>query len=80
MLAIHTQQGYDQYRDHLDTHSYAHMRAARDSSGDIFKAYHVRAVPATYVVDPQGIIRYVHMGYGSGMEDTLAGEIKSLLQ
>jgi peroxiredoxin len=79
VLAIHAEQGYDQYRDHLDTCSYAHMRIARDSSGDIFKAYQVRAIPATYVIDPQGVIRYVHMGYGSGMEDALAGEIKSLL-
>ena len=80
MLAIHTQQGYGKYRDVLEAQPFAHMRTARDSSGEIFKAYHVRAVPATYVVDSQGVIRYVHLGYGSGMEETLANEIKSLLQ
>jgi cytochrome c biogenesis protein CcmG, thiol:disulfide interchange protein DsbE len=45
------------------------------------KSYEVRGIPATYVIDKKGVIRYVHEGFG-GAEDaaSMDKEIASLLK
>jgi peroxiredoxin len=49
-----------------------------DAEGVIAKAYKISAIPATFLIDKQGIIRAVHIGYGPGGEQLLAREIDKL--
>lgn len=44
------------------------------------KKYLIRPIPTTYIIDRQGIIRYVHVGFNPGMEKQLETEIKELLK
>jgi len=59
---------------------------AHDPNGEkLGKPYAVRGIPATYIIDKRGVIRYVHSGFpgdpGQGKEEAakIAKEIRSLL-
>ncbi len=39
----------------------------------------VRGFPTSFLVDRDGMIRYYHLGFEEGDEDTIAKEIESLL-
>lgn len=80
ILAINTGDSKDKYLDYVKANQYPHMRVARDSSREISKMYRVRGIPATYILDKEGVIRHAHLGYGEGMEETFVQEVKSLLQ
>lgn len=44
------------------------------------KKYLIRPIPTTYLIDRQGIIRYVHVGFDQGMEKQFDTEINELLK
>ncbi|MHB1458907.1 MAG: TlpA disulfide reductase family protein [Armatimonadota bacterium] len=51
-----------------------------DPTAKIAKKYLIRPIPTTYLIDKQGIIRYVHVGFNSSMEKQLEKEINELLK
>lgn len=51
-----------------------------DANGAIAKAHKVRALPTLILIDKEGIIRAVHVGYGPGEAEVLANEINTLLK
>lgn len=53
---------------------------AMDTSGAIAKTYKITAIPALILIDKQGVVRSVHVGYGPGEEKVLAAEIEALLK
>ena len=61
MLGIDYQDKLDDARNFLDTfgHSYPHVR---DLKGAIAIDYGVYGVPETFVIDPQGVIRFKQIG------------------
>ena len=50
-----------------------------DSRGEVRSAYGVRGIPTSYLVDGQGTVQHVQLGYGAGLEAELRAEIESLL-
>ncbi len=50
-----------------------------DSRGEVRGAYGVRGIPTSYLVDGQGTVQHVQLGYGAGLEAELRAEIESLL-
>jgi cytochrome c biogenesis protein CcmG/thiol:disulfide interchange protein DsbE len=50
-----------------------------DDAGRIANKYGIRPIPTTYIIDPSGVIRYSHVGFGPGMEKELAKQIQSVL-
>lgn len=44
------------------------------------KKYGIRPIPTTFLIDRQGIIRYVHVGFSPGMEKQIETEINELLK
>ncbi len=44
------------------------------------KLYNVEAMPTTAIVDRNGKIRYVHLGYKAGYEETYKKQIKELVK
>ena len=50
-----------------------------DTNNDVKRRYHVKAVPAIYLLRPGGELAYFHVGYRPGDEVALEKEIKSLL-
>lgn len=54
------------------------LQVLRDPDGKTARAYRNRAIPITYVVDPKGVIRFVHLGYHEGDEARWRSEIAQL--
>ena len=79
VLAINVEGSATSYREFIREHDYPYLQWARDSSGQIARDYRVRGIPLTYILDDQGVVRHVHVGYGSGLGKTLAREIEALL-
>ncbi|MBU1747067.1 MAG: redoxin domain-containing protein, partial [Chloroflexi bacterium] len=50
-----------------------------DRDGAVAQQYGVRGIPTSVVIDSQGIIRKVQVGYSAGAESELASVIESLL-
>lgn len=44
------------------------------------KLYNVEAMPTTAIVDRNGKIRYIHLGYKAGYEETYKKQIKELVK
>ena len=80
VLALNIDGGESGYKEFIEGNPYPHLRWARDGSGAIRDAYGVRAVPTTFIVDGEGIVRYAQVGYGSGMQEVLAQELDALLE
>ncbi len=53
---------------------------AMDAKGDIAKTYKISAIPALIIIDKDGVVRAVHVGYGPGEEKVLAEQINALLK
>jgi peroxiredoxin len=51
-----------------------------DEGKAVAKSYDPPTMPSAFVVDPSGIIRFVHAGYRAGDEATLEREVRSLLR
>ena len=51
-----------------------------DARKEVSKLYEVEAMPATVLVDRDGTVRYVHLGYKPGYEDKYLDQIRSLLR
>jgi len=80
VLAMNIDGGEREYKEFIQSNSYPYLHWARDGSGAVREAYYVRGIPATFIVDGEGIVRYAQVGYGSGMEDVLAHKLDSLLE
>ncbi len=51
-----------------------------DARKEVSKLYNVEAMPVTVLVDREGIVRYVHLGYKPGYEDKYLDQVRSLLR
>jgi peroxiredoxin len=51
-----------------------------DTENKISKLYDVKGMPSTVLVDRDGNIRYVHMGYQSGVEAEYQTQIRALIR
>jgi peroxiredoxin len=51
-----------------------------DEHSKVSKAYQVKAMPSTFMVDRDGRIRYLHKGYKPGYEDEYQQQIRELLR
>ena len=47
--------------------------------GDVAEAFHVGGIPQTVVIDRQGVVRAVHVGFGPGGEKQLAADLDQIL-
>jgi len=51
-----------------------------DAHGKVSDSYSVREQPTTYLIDRQGIIRYVYPGYKPGLEKTVEQNVLLMLK
>ncbi len=57
-----------------------HYPILLDADTRVSTAYHVEAMPSTFIIDRHGEIRYVHHGYRQGDERAYATWIRRLLR
>ena len=79
-LAVNTGENRSKYLDFTRGLSYTYIAWVWDGTGDISDAYGIRPIPTTYILDRDGIVRHVHVGFGDGMEQTFVREIEALLE
>jgi len=57
----------------------AHFMIAADHGGTCPRSFDVQAMPSSYLVDRQGVVRYRHLGFRSGQADEIRTQIAALL-
>jgi len=57
----------------------ANFLLVQDSQQKCAKAFELQAMPTSYLIDRQGIVRHVHLGFRSGEVGELQSKIKQLL-
>lgn len=55
------------------------MRALYEPEGATVESYDPPSMPTTFVIDKKGVVRFVHAGFRSGDEKTLAAELDKLI-
>ncbi len=56
----------------------AQFTVLADASGACPQAYGVKAMPSSYLIDRQGIVRHVHLGFKPGEAEQLRGMVEKL--
>ena len=77
-VAINIDKQRDRGRGFMAQAKLRWMHAGYEPSGRTVEAYRAPAMPATYIIGPQGIIRYLHKGYRSGDSKKLANALRRL--
>ncbi|MEX2207455.1 MAG: TlpA disulfide reductase family protein [Myxococcota bacterium] len=57
----------------------ADFAQAADADGDCPRSFGVETMPASYLIDRRGVIRYVHAGFRPGEAATLRARVSELL-
>jgi len=55
------------------------LRVAMDIDGAVGEAYRAAALPQTVIVDADGVVATMHLGFRPGFEEQLRTEIRSIL-
>ena len=80
VLAINTGDKRSKYESFIQSTDYAYLNWARDGGGTIGKAYRAYGVPTLYIVDQEGVIHAVHVGYESSMAQAFDQQVEALLR
>jgi hypothetical protein len=78
-LAVNTGENQSKYLDFTRSLSYSYVAWVWDQGGTVTDAYGVQGIPTTYILDQEGIVRHVHVGFSDSLGQTLAREIEALL-
>jgi len=55
------------------------LPVARDADGTVSRAFRVSGIPHSVIIDREGVVRHVHVGFGPGLDKKLRGELEELL-
>lgn len=78
VLAINARESANQARGFIADNNFT-FPVLLDREGEVLQQYSVRGIPSAFIVDTQGVIQKVQVGYRTGMETELARIIESLL-
>ncbi len=78
VLGINLDEKPDDARDFLAKHP-ANFTVAFDAGGRCPQDFGVQGMPSSYLVDRNGVIRHVHLGFRRGEAEKLRGLVEQLL-
>ncbi len=78
VLGINLDEKVDDAKEFLSKHP-ANFTVAFNADGQCPEDFGVQAMPSTYLVDRNGTIRYVHLGFRRGEADKLRRLVEQLL-
>jgi peroxiredoxin len=80
VLAVNVEGSAKRHERFIQSNEYSYLQWARDTSRQVARDYRVSGVPTTYILDDQGIVQHVHIGWGAQYKKLLVREIDSLLE
>jgi thiol-disulfide isomerase/thioredoxin len=78
IVAINVDEDQETARQFLQSHPVVYS-TGYDPDGECPKAYEVKAMPSSYLIDKTGKVRYVHLGYRDSDQPLLREQIQALL-
>jgi len=78
VVAINVDTDPDKARRFLAKFGVAYPSAS-DPKGSVPAAYQISTMPTSFLIDGNGVVRYVHEGFRQGDVDELRGRIRSLM-
>jgi thiol-disulfide isomerase/thioredoxin len=78
ILAINVDEKADDAKAFLAKHP-ASFGLAADASGQCPKSFGVKGMPTSYLVDKQGVIRHIHLGFRAGEAEKVRDIVGKLL-
>jgi peroxiredoxin len=58
----------------------AHFTIMADTSGQCPQEFGVKAMPSSYLIDREGVVRYVHLGFKASESAELRQQVEALLE
>ena len=78
IVAISEDEENNGLKDFGDAHGNVKFPLAWDSGKAIAGKWQPKSMPATFIVDKTGVVKFVHLGYHDGEENDIEKELKSL--
>lgn len=78
VVAINVDENTEDALRYLEAHPVDYVTAF-DASGECPRVFDVKAMPSSYLVDRQGKVRLVHLGYRDEDQDFLRKQVDTLL-
>jgi len=66
-------------REFLEKHELK-LPISLDSKSELSGLFQADSIPMTVIIDKQGVVQVVHIGFGSSLEKTLSDEIEAVLE
>jgi thiol-disulfide isomerase/thioredoxin len=79
VLAINVDRDQDKAKKFLSQHPVGYPSAA-DPEGQLPKTFEIETMPTSFLIDANGVIRYVHRGFRAGDIDEIRERIRQLLE
>jgi hypothetical protein len=77
VLAVDTNEGADKARKYFEEQKYSFASLLGNGS-DVVRNYGANTIPKVVLIDKDGVVRYVHTGWSTGMD--LTPEVKKLIE
>ena len=78
-IAVNQRQKAETISAFLKEKQLEHLAVALDTDGSVSNAYGVSGIPHTAILDREGVVRAVHVGYGPGSEEQVRNDIETIL-
>jgi len=78
LLAINLEESREQVRSFAAQEN-IRSKVLLDEQGEVGRAYRSMSIPMQVLIDPDGIVRYIQIGFGSSTGDILREEIGKIL-
>lgn len=79
IFAVNLREDAEKVRTYMERNKYD-FTVLMDSDGAVAQAYRVRGIPTFVVIDAQGKVQFVQVGYGPGVERKLESELQKAIE
>ena len=79
LYTVNQREGEDKINAFLEQHELTGLNVLLDRKAEAANAYKVQGIPQTVIIDADGVVQVVHVGFAPGMENTLRSELESVL-
>jgi len=78
LYMVNQRESEDKINAFLQKHEMADLNVLLDRNAEVARAYQVRGIPQTVVIDASGVVQAVHVGFSPQIGDQLKSELQTL--